>query len=86
MDKMEKTKLRVLIKSILVYKSPNCLSANQLANIINEYDWGFRTSITSRKIGKFLSYELKNTHFLNNIHSIEKGGVLVYYYSLNNSK
>lgn len=86
MDSMEKIKLRVLIKSILIHKSPNQLSAHQLAEIINEYDWGFRTGITSRKIGKFLSYELKNTHFLNSIYSIEKGGVLVYYYSMNNGK
>lgn len=82
MDKIDKAKLKVLIKMILIQKSPNRLTSNQLANIINKYEWGFRTSITSAKIGKLLSYELVKTdyHFLNNIKKSKKrNGTSVYY-------
>ena len=83
MDMVDKAKLKVLIKMILIEKSPKKLSSNQLANIINRYKWGFRTQITSAKIGKLLSYELKknNNNFLSSIESVKNGGVLVYYYS-----
>lgn len=77
---MDKAKLKVLIKMILIQKSPNRLTANQIADIINKYEWGFRTSITSAKIARLLSYELKkhDNHFLSNIRASKRRGILVY--------
>ena len=83
MDMIDKAKLKVLIKLILIENSPKSLSSNKLAEIINKYKWGFRTQITSAKIGKLMGYELKkhDKNFLSSIESVKKGGVLVYYYS-----
>ena len=83
MDMIDKAKLKVLIKMILIEKSPKKLSSNQLAKIINQHKWGFRTQITSAKIGKMMGYELKkhDKNFLSSIKSVKNGGVLVYYYS-----
>ena len=81
MDKVNKGKLKVLIKKILLEKSPRPLSANQIANIINEHKWGFQTPITSTKISKLLLYELKknNKHFLDCIQMKKRGKTYVFY-------
>lgn len=80
MDKYDKGKLKVLIKMVLIQKSPRYMSANQISNFINQYKWGFRTSITSAKVSKLLSEELmkKDKHFLSGIDSRKRGGVKVY--------
>ena len=84
MDDIDKAKLKVLIKMILIQKSPKKLTANQIAKIINKYNWAFRSPVTSSKIGKLLAYELRkhDKHFLKNVKSSkQRKGVLVYYYS-----
>ena len=83
MDKMDRAKLKVLIKMILIQRSPKQLTANQLADIINKYDFAFRTSITSAVIGRLLSGELnKNqSHFMDMIKVKELGGIKKYYIS-----
>ena len=58
MDKYDKGKLKVLIKNILLYEYPRFLSSNQLAKIINQHDYAFRSNVTSAKIGKLLGEEL----------------------------
>ena len=65
MDKIDKAKLKVLIKMILIQKSPEYLSANELKNIINKYKWGIKTPITNKVISKILSSELNKNekHF-----------------------
>lgn len=80
MDKYDKAKLKVLVKMILIQKSPKYLTANQISTIINKYKWGFRTSISSAMIGKLLTEELmkKNNHFLSSIDTRKRGGVKVY--------
>lgn len=82
MDKYDKGKLKVLIKMILIQR-PYEMTANQIADIINSYDFGFRTSITSAKIGRLLAYELSkhDNHFLKDIHCYkeDKNGVYMYY-------
>lgn len=84
MDKVDKAKLKCLIKMILIHESPNQLNANQLAYVINKYDWNFRTHVTSRLIGALLKYELKQPRtFLKEIKKEEKKGTFVYYYSVN---
>lgn len=83
MDKYDKGKLKVLIKVVLVQRSPKKLTANQISNIINKHRWGFKTDISSSKISKLLSLELRKSgvHFMDNIKSSNKrNGVLVYYY------
>lgn len=81
MDKIDKAKLKVLIKKILIEESPKSLTANQIASIINNFEWGFKTSINSKIISKLLQYELnkKEKHFLKDIKSLKKGGVIKYY-------
>ena len=83
MDKIDKAKLRVLIKMILIQKSPKYLTSKQLADIINKYNWGFRTNISSAKIGKLMSVELnkKSNHFMDCIQSRKrKNDIKVYRY------
>lgn len=82
MDENDKIKVKVLIKMILIHSNPNCLTSKQIADIINSYDWGFRTSITNKMISKLLNYELNKSenHFLKCISKEKKGGVLVYCY------
>ena len=67
---------------ILIQQSPKSLTANQLSDIINKYDWGFRTNITSKKISKVLSYEIsrKENHFMNMIKKEYDGKYMRYYY------
>lgn len=89
MENVDKGKLKVLIKMILLERSPKRLTANQIQNIINKHDWGFRTSITTPMVGKLLSYELKknNNNFLDCIQSSKKkGGNNVYYIASVNEK
>lgn len=82
MDKIDKSKLKVLIKMILIQRSPDSLTSNQISQIINSYEWGFQTSISSAKIGKLLGYELskKNGHFMSDIGTFKRSGVNVYKY------
>lgn len=88
MDRYDKAKLKVLIKMILIQKSPKRLTANQLTEIINKYNWGFRTSITSAKIGRLLAYELKkhDKNFLSNVKASKRRGILVYSIPSKNEK
>ena len=81
MNDNDKGKLKVLIKMILIHKSPQSLTANQLTKFINNYDWGFKTDITSTKVGRLMSYELKkyDRHFMDEIETVKKGGVTAYY-------
>lgn len=83
MDEMDKAKLKVLIKMILIQKSPEYLSANELKNIINKYKWGIRTTITNKVISKILSSELNKNekHFMEYINCKKLGKILVYNYS-----
>lgn len=83
MDEIDKAKLKVLIKMILIQKSPDYLSANELKNIINKYKWGIRTPITNQVISKILSSELnkKEKHFMEYINCKKLGKILVYKYS-----
>lgn len=80
MDSIEKGKLKVLIKMILIQKYPYELTARQLSDIINSYDFGFRTSINSRTIGNLINRELKkhDKHFMENITSRKEKNIRVY--------
>ena len=80
MNDVDKGKLKVLIKQILLEKSPRALTANQLTNIINKHKWGFSSPITSAKIGKLLTMELKmnHNHFLDCIVVKKRGGTYAY--------
>ena len=80
MNDIDRAKLRVLIKMILIQKSPRRLTANQLADIINKYEWGFRISITSSILATFLASELRkqNKHLLSNVKKSKRRGILVY--------
>lgn len=87
MNECDKCKLKVIIKMILIQRSPKKLSSKQLANIINKYDWGFRSEITSIKVGKLIGYELnkRTKHFMDDIEtSSQRNGTTVYY--INKSK
>ena len=88
MDKYDKTKLKVLIKSILLERSPKPMTAKQLANKINRNDWAFQTSIDSAKIGQLLKVELKrnDNHFLKCIKSKDWKTGKVYFIPLDNTK
>lgn len=82
MNENDKSKLKVLIKKILLEKSPNRLTSNQLANNINKHEWGFRSPITSPKISSLMKYELSkhDKHFLDSVVSTKKrNGTVVYY-------
>lgn len=85
MNRIDKAKLKCILKMILINKSPSQLSANNLAEIVNKYKWGFNEEITSKKIGKLLNTELSRSekHFLDCIESktYHEGGVPVYYYA-----
>ena len=80
MDSIEKGKLKVLIKMVLISKYPLELTARQLSDIINSYDFGFRTSINSRTIGDLINSELRkhDRHFMENISSRKKNNIRVY--------
>ena len=80
MDSIEKGKLKVLIKMILIQKYPYELTARQLSDIINSDDFGFRTSINSRTIGDLINRELKkhDRHFMENINSRKEKSTHVY--------
>lgn len=58
LNDIDKAKLKVLIKLILIYNYPNELTSKQLSDIINTYDWGFKTAVTSNVIGRLMTYEL----------------------------
>lgn len=81
---LDRTKLKILIKAILISRYPKGLTAAQLTDIINNYEWGFKSSVTSSKIGKLLGYELSkhDTNFLKDLYSRKKNGANVYYISL----
>lgn len=81
MDKYDKAKLKVLIKMILLERCPKKTTANQLANIINENTWGFRTDISSNIISSLMKNELKKTdnHFMNMIKSANWRTGIVYW-------
>lgn len=68
---------------ILIQRSPNYMTANQLQDIINKYNWGFRTNITSNKISKLLHVELNKSdnNFLKDI-KIRKNKKKVLEYSI----
>ena len=80
MNKIDKAKVKVLIKMILLQKSPRKLTAKQIASVINMYDWGIRTPVTSTKISTLLKDELKKNHknFLSGVTSSKSRGILVY--------
>ena len=82
MNEIDKGKLKVLIKMILIQKSPEYLSVNELKNIINRYKWGIKTPITNKVISKVLSSELnkKEKYFMEYIHCNKLGKILVYSY------
>lgn len=81
MNDIDKAKLKVLIKKILIDESPKSLTANQIVSIINNFEWGFKIDINSRNVSKLLQYELnkKEKHFLNDVKSLKNGGVIKYY-------
>ena len=82
MDKVEKAKLKVLIKMILIHNSPEYMTAKQICEIINNYNFGFRSTITPVKVGKLLNVELKKgcLHFLDDINMKEYGNFKTYKY------
>lgn len=69
MSESDKDKLKVLIKMILIQKSPKYLTAKQISNIINQYTWGFKSDVNSRKVGRLLKKELRKSgmHFMMDI-------------------
>lgn len=82
MDKYDKGKLKVLIKMVLIVNSPKFLTSNQICGVINNYDWGFRTDITSSVVGKLLGYELRSKkgrkHFLDCIETKKRNKITAY--------
>ena len=80
MDKVDKAKLKVLIKMLLIVNSPKVLTSNQLANMINNFKWGFNTDITSTMISSLMRSELGkyNSHFLEGVSSHKRGGSVAY--------
>ena len=80
---MDKAKLKVLIKMILIVNRPKELTARQIVSIINNYKWGFNSEIDSRNLSKLLSYELKkhDNHFLRGVKSIKRGSSLKYFFT-----
>lgn len=63
MNSNDKSKLKVLIKMILIQQSPKYMTSSQICDIINKYNWGFKTNITSNKIGKLLHSELRKSDY-----------------------
>ena len=80
-ESIDNAKLKVLIKYILIQESPSGLTASQITSIINQYNWGFKSAITSSKIGKLLGYEISkhDTNFLKNIDSRKERGRNIYF-------
>ena len=80
MDKIDRGKLKVLIKMILLQKKGRYLTAKQICNIINDESWGFRSSITSPMVSRLLREELKrkDNHFLDCIDSRKWRSGVVY--------
>ena len=81
MDVCEKEKLKVMVKLVLLHNYPKEMTANQIANFINLYTWGFRSPVTSKKISKLLYSELSRSYnnFMDDIVKIKgSDGVLKY--------
>ena len=83
MDRYDKAKLKVLIKKILLERSPKKTTANQLANIINKNKWGFRTEVNSNIISSLMKSELNksSSHFMDMIESSNRRSGVVYWIS-----
>ena len=85
MDRFDKGKLRVLIKMILIERSPKWMTANQITNIINSHNYGFRTDITASKVSKLINMESNATNsvFMKNIHKKKgKNKINMYQYKV----
>lgn len=67
MNNTDKNKLKVLVKMILIQRSPRFLTAKQIVNIISEYEWGFKTEISPSKVAKLMFEMNKNGGFMKNI-------------------
>lgn len=69
MNECDKCKLKVLIKRELVQRSPKALTSNEICNLINKYDYGFRVEIDSYIVASILYSETNkpNKHFMENI-------------------
>lgn len=76
MNNIDKAKLKVLIKMILIMKHPDYVKASEIVSFINSYDWGLQTSVTSPTISSLISAELVkgNKHFLENIEKVKGRG------------
>lgn len=81
LDKIDKAKLKVLIKKVLIDEAPKSLTASQITSIINEFEWGFKSCVNSKNVGKLLQYELSKSekHFMEDIKILRKNGKITYY-------
>ena len=82
MNNIDKAKLKVLIKMVLIMKHPDYLKASEIVSFINCYEWGLKTEITSTLISNLLKAELNkgNKHFLEDIDRVKgRGG---WYYGI----
>lgn len=82
MDAIDKAKLKVLVKMLLIQRSPKHYTAKQLSDIINLYDWGFHSPITTKSLTNIINYELgKNGHhFLEDIECKKRGNYRIFKY------
>ena len=84
MNETDKAKLKVLVKMILIQKSPKWMTANQISSIINEHNWGFHTDISPSKVSKLISMELSKRNknrFMENVNMGKgKNKINVYQY------
>lgn len=81
LDKIDKAKLKVLIKKVLIDEAPKSLTASQITSIINEFEWGFKSCVNSKNVSKLLQYELNKSekHFMEDIKILRKNGKITYY-------
>ena len=82
MDELDRAKLKVLVKMLLIQRSPNHYTTKQLVDRINSYNWGFRTTITNKKLSSMLKSELNRSqnHFLDGIEYSKRGNYLIFKY------
>ena len=80
LNKSDRDKLKIIIKMLLLERSPNFVSASQIASYVNSYRWGLKNEVTSVKISSLLRVELNKNqkHFLDTIEYRKRSRGYVY--------
>lgn len=75
MNAMNKTKVKTIIKTLLITQPQKHWTASQLAKFINAHNYNINTDITAHRIGQIIKEENRmGSSYLRNIETVKMSG------------